>query len=116
MKLLDLKTREYLELGKEWVYGGNFIIIEPYNIASNIMCFFLECFKDKNSIEEGMIFLQKKALQNKQNNISDDVIMNVLHKSEPQEPLKTLCEKTGAVIYGGRYVLARNTMCEYNII
>jgi hypothetical protein len=52
-----------------------------------------------------MIFLQKKALENKQNNISDDVIMNVLHQSEPQEPLKTLCEKVGAVVYGGRYVL-----------
>ena len=92
MKLLDLQTGKYLELGKDFYYGGDSIIIEPYNIASNIMSFFFECFKDANSINEGMIFLQKKALENKQNNISDDVIMNVLHQSEPQEPLKTLCE------------------------
>ena len=26
-------------------------------------------------------------------------------QSEPPEPLKTPCEKTGAVVYGGRYVL-----------
>lgn len=105
MKLLDLETGEYLKLGKDFYYGGDSIIIEPYNIASNIMSLFFECFKDANSINEGMIFLQKKALENKQNNISDDVIMNVLHQSEPQEPLKTLCEETGAVVYSRMYVL-----------
>ena len=29
MKLLDLQTGKYLELGKEWLYGGNRIIIYP---------------------------------------------------------------------------------------
>ena len=32
-------------------------------------------------------------------------------QSEPQEPLKTLCEKTGAVVYGDRYVLFENKEC-----
>jgi hypothetical protein len=38
------------------------------------------------------------------------------YKSEPQLELKEICEKVGAVVYGGRYILARNTMCEYNIM
>lgn len=105
MKLLDLQTGKYLELEKDFYYGGKSIIIEPCNIASNIMSFFFECFKGADTIEKGMMFLQKKALENKQNNISDDVIMNVLHQSEPPLPLKEICDKTGAVVYGGRYVL-----------
>ena len=34
---------------------------------------------------------------------------------ELQEPLKTLCENTGAVVYGGRYVLLESERCGKNI-
>ena len=80
IKLLDLQTGKYLELGQDWLYGGEYIRMLKYDNRY----------------------------------IPDDHII-----SEPQEPLKTLCEKTGAVIffgakwcsdnlgkvYGGRYVL-----------
>ena len=76
MKLLDLQTGKYLELGKEWLYGGNRIIIYPQT--------FYEALKKSHIFSKGF---------------------DIVSLSEPQEPLKTLCEKTGAVIYGGRYVL-----------
>lgn len=68
MKLLDLEIGKYLELGKYWLYGGNYIIIYPQTYIFS---------KD----------------------------FDIVSLSEPQEPLKTLCEKTGAVVYGERYVL-----------
>jgi|688.fasta_scaffold318833_1 hypothetical protein len=83
MKLLDLQTGKYLELGKDFLYGGGYITI--CDGAMDIAC--------------GQI----KNQPNKLNFIQE--YFHVYKQSEPQEPLKTLCEKTGAVIYGGRYVL-----------
>ena len=41
----------------------------------------------------------------------------VLYKTPHADPLiNSICKKVGAVVYGGRYVLAQNTMCEYNIM
>ena len=71
MKLLDLQTGKYLELRKDWLYGGKYIYV----------------FYKRG---EGC---------------DDERDGNGYYKDEPQEPLKTLCEKTGAVVYGGRYVL-----------
>lgn len=68
MKLLDLKTGKYPKLGRDWLYGGNFIVTN--NLPSGGGSDF-----DKH------------------------------YESEPQEPLKTLCKKTGTVVYGKRYVL-----------
>lgn len=94
MKLLDLQTGKYLEFGRNFLYGGNYITL---------------------------IELQKKYLFGTtptQQQISPThfpaypslQFTEIINKykcniSEPQEPLKTLCEKTGAVVYGDRYVL-----------
>jgi len=83
MKLLDLQTgKDDFELGKDWLYGGNVI------------------FKIKKT---GGTIVSDIELFNTQ--IISEQYDNALHKTEPQEPLKTPCEKTGAVVYGGRYVL-----------
>ena len=62
MKLFDIETGKYLELGKDWLYGGDIITFKQH----------LE-----------------------------------LPKTEPTGTLKTLCDLTGAVVYGDRYVLLR---------
>jgi len=91
MKLLDLQTGKYLELGEEgFFYGGKCIILMDTL---------------KKEIEESFII----AIQNKLEGIKYDTQSYKYtyspHKSEPQGILKTLCDKTGAVIYGDRYVL-----------
>ena len=84
MKLLDLQTGKYLELGNDWWYGGNHIDV--------YLC------KNKPDVDEdGETVLRTHK-------ITPSI-------SEPQEPLKTICEKTGAVVYGGRYVLFENKEC-----
>lgn len=79
-KLLDLQTGKYLELGKDFWYGGDSIKLN-----------------------------EKKLIRNYQSGVFDKeysiVSQTIIEISEPQEPLKTLYEKTGAVVYGGRYVL-----------
>ena len=74
MKLLDLQTGKYLELGNDWLYGGDHISIIPTHYLG---------FGSTNPIADA-----KRC-----------------KKDETQDPLKTLCEMTGTVVYGGRYVL-----------
>jgi hypothetical protein len=82
MKLLDLQTGKYLELGKEWLYGGKWIIL-------------MSCHrKHYTTIDE--YFIESNSI-----NITNTRWL----KTEPQGKLKTLCDKTGAVVYGDRYVL-----------
>ena len=62
MKVLDLETGKYLELGEAWEYCGEYI--------------------------------RKIACE------------QILYKTPHTDPLiNSICEKTGAVVYGGRYVL-----------
>ena len=82
MKLLDLQTGKYLELGKDWLYGGKWIIL-------------MSCHrKHYTTIDE--YFIESNSI-----NITNTRWL----KSEPQGILKTLCDETGAVVYGDRYVL-----------
>lgn len=83
MKLLDLQTGKYLELGKEWVYGGEHIIVSKCNIGYEVY----EAIQHNNSEK-------LYAYDN-----------DYLITEELNEQLKALCEETGAVVYGGRYVL-----------
>jgi hypothetical protein len=75
MKLLDLETGKYLELGEDWLYGGEYIVKKDEGVNTNIYLAIREGFDTQHFI------------------------------SEPPQPIKTFCEKTGAVVYGGRYVL-----------
>jgi len=97
MKLLDLQTGNYLELGEEgFFYGGKYIILMDAM---------------KKEIYESFA----TAIQNKLEGIKYDPLSYKYtyspHTSEPQGILKTLCDKTGAVIYGDRYVLLKNEEC-----
>lgn len=85
MKLLDLQTGKYLELFKDYAYCGNAILFHGFDDNDCLPTFI-------NGFE---------------NMINQDwaCCAEICYKTEPQEPLKTLCEKTGAVVYGGRYVL-----------
>lgn len=37
-------------------------------------------------------------------------------RSTPEGILQDICSKTGAYLYGGRYLLERNDICEYEVI
>ena len=93
MKLLDLQTGKYLELGKDWLYGG----ICRVKINMN---FYLD---DDNN--------QLKDHKGKSWKLLDEYAFTGVNKSEPQGMLKTLCDKTGAVIYGDRYAFLGNEEC-----
>jgi len=82
MKLLDLQTGKYLELGTGFSYSGEWIILITFARLHNRVA-------DAYWIEAN----------------STNITNARYLKTEPQEPLKTLCKKTGAVVYGGRYVL-----------
>ena len=84
MKLLDLQTGKYLELFKDYAYCGNAILFHGFDD---------DCLPTFTNGFENMI------------NQDWACCGEICYKTEPQEPLKTLCEKTGAVVYGGRYVL-----------
>lgn len=83
MKLLDLETNNYLELGKHWLYGGDWIVLMSfmplYNRVEN--AWFIEGNEGTNITNARYLI------------------------SEPPEPLKPLCERIGVIMYGGRYVL-----------
>jgi hypothetical protein len=85
MKLLDLQTGKYLELGKDWLYGGEYIVINTCKIGYSVY----------------------EAIQHKDSEKFFKYDKDCLFTDELNEPLKTLCEKTGAVVYGGRYVLIK---------
>jgi hypothetical protein len=133
MKLLDLQTGKYLELGKDWLYGGECIYVIPTHCfvfiksdqiiklyyddeVEEIQCEIPNEYKSKNGVATAYIDgrFTKYVINGEEFKcgqlikcglsypINDAKICN---KSEPQGTLKTLCDKTGAVIYGDRYVL-----------
>ena len=81
MKLLDLETGKYLELGNnDFLYGGKYVIILGQEKTVNIML-----YKDWG-----------KVLQyDKQQDI----------KPHANPIINEIAERVGAVVYGGRYVL-----------
>jgi hypothetical protein len=99
MKLPDLQTGKYLELGKDWLYGGEYIVT-------------MSCIEDKYYNE--CCFLTDSGWHYE----DSDFAGARLYKSEPQGTLKTLCDKTGGVVYGLRYVLLTEKsgiFCENNM-
>jgi len=164
MKLLDLQTGKYLELGKDWLYGGEIIEVKMDTITQYIdktpttimprEKFNLMQTKFDSFLRHYQLESNYGSISNLNNEIyikdkhSDNILLKVtnsttsnralltlanfcftnfrynyviekkpqriikykarLHKSEPQGILKTLCDKTGALVYGGRYVLNPN--------
>ena len=134
IKLLDLQTGKYLELGERgFFYGGDTITcppIESFIIKGSDRCLNIYadnvhkydiCELNNVNIDDGIKCLTSAfEITLKSNNQKfvgvpvsniDDRFNRLFYKTEPQEPLKTLCEKTGAVVYGGRYVLLENEKC-----
>ena len=96
MKLLDLQTGKYLELGKDWLYGGVGILVSKIKLDFPLPMYLF------NAVKSDYDWLNNAQTQPV--NISDIATFETI-RDLIQEPLKTLCEKTGAVVYGGRYVL-----------
>ena len=93
MKLLDLETGKYLELRKDFYYGGEAIIVHSYTKEELTDC------EEFTGFEQAI------------NHDSASVKLWIEYKSEPPTELKEICEKVGAVVYGGRYVLIENEYC-----
>ena len=100
MKLLDLQTGKYLELGKDWWYGGDALLFNK-----DIVDFVQNKVRgyEPNDCESDYY------IENIENDImEEDEMFDTFykkHKSEPPLPLKGICKKVGTVVYGGRYVL-----------
>ncbi len=87
MKLLDLQTGKYLELGKDWGYFGEFILL---NLGSAIEL----TIKEWGSVSYG------------DNAYGWHGYIGQAIKQPHADPIvNDIAEKVGAVIYGGRYVL-----------
>ena len=84
MKLLDLQTGKYLELGNDFYYGGGHIVVNKCNVGYQIY----EAIQHKDS--------ERLLMDSKDCPFAAEL---------PLE-LKEICEKVGAVVYGGRYVLS----------
>ena len=86
MKLYDLHTGKYLELGTEWGYYGEYIIImkKPYKLYSSSESALVESSCDRYAFK-----IQPHT----------DQLIN------------EIAEKVGAVVYGNRYVLLENEKC-----
>ena len=87
MKLLDLQTCKYLERGRDFLYGGDRIHIFSDSKS--------ELTNDKTPINEAIHI----------GFYADCSYIEACFLSEPPLPLKPICEKVGAVVYGGKYVL-----------
>lgn len=129
MKLLDLQTGKYLELGERgFFYGGKTITYPPtksFGIQDGNMEMILHIYADTEKdydikrLDETLcplfeITLKSRTYGTKGNNqklIGREVghfdmrFNRVIEQTEPPLPLKEICEKVGAVVYGGRYVL-----------
>jgi hypothetical protein len=133
MKLLDLQTGEYLELGKEgFFYGGKTITCPPtksfdiqnvdrdmtlHIYADTEKDYDIKCLDDSHSpLFEITLKSNNQKLIGREVGHIDMRFNRVIKQTEPPLELKEICKKVGAVVYGGRYILERNTMCEYNII
>ncbi len=119
MKLGDLQTGKYLELGKDWHYCGNRIYlvgrlkecITSFNEFLRSQIKILDKYKEidgQRNIGYELAFKIATSDDECLNNAVDaQVDSGYVEKSEPQGKLKTLCDKIGAVVYGDRYVLIK---------
>jgi hypothetical protein len=89
MKLLDLQTGKYLEIGENWGYFGNKILI-----ISN---------EDEELSVQGWL----DAIEYDEIEKHDYDMLDIKHHTNPI--INEIAEKVGAVIYGGRYVLLYTT-------
>ena len=121
MKLLDLQIGKYLELGeKGFFYGGKTITCPPtksfdiQNVGDMILHIYADTEKDYDikCLDDSLCPLFEITLKsNNQKLIGREVghidmrFNRVIKQTEPPLELKEICEKTGAVVYGGRYVL-----------
>ena len=122
MKLLDLQTGKYLELGeKGFFYGGKTITCPPtktFNIkngdhdltlhiyADTERDYDIECLDDSLCPQfQITIKSNNQKLIGSELGFIDMRFNRAIKQSEPKGILKTLCDKTGAVAYGGRYIL-----------
>jgi hypothetical protein len=119
MKLLDLQTGKYLELEKDFYYGCNTIMLHcytkeeltEYKQRDDYNPHYLIDDADYNNPEKYHKIIHN-GFQEAIDRDTATVRLFTEHQSEPQGILKTLCDKTGAVVYGGRYVLV---IKDYNI-
>ena len=88
MELFNVNTGEYLELGKNWLFGGNYIMVSTSGLSDFT-----------NSIEWDVIC--------KQHNFSRHWILDCEDKN-----LIEFCKKTNAIAYGGGYVLINTFVCK----
>lgn len=95
MKLLDLETGKYLKIGKNWLYGREFILL---NLGSSIEC---------NIKEWGSVSYGDNAYG------WHGFIGQEMEKPHVNPIINKLSEKVGAVIYGGRYVLLNEIPNKY---
>ena len=102
IKLYDLQEGKYLELGKDFLYGGVGILVSKIKLDFPLPMYLF------NAVKSDYDWLNNAQTQPV--NISDIATFETI-RGLIQEPLKTLCEKTGAVVYGGRYVLLNNEKC-----
>ena len=122
MKLLDLQTDKYLELGeKGFFYGGKIITCPPtksFDIQNvdREMILHIYAYTEKDydikCLDDSLCPLFEITLKsNNQKLIGREVghidmrFNRVIEQTEPPLELKEICEKTGAIVYGGRYVL-----------
>lgn len=112
MKLPDLQTGKYLELGKDFYYGCNTIMLHcytkeeltEYQQRDDYNPHYLIYDTDYNNPEKYHKIIHN-GFQEAIDRDTATVRLFTEHKSEPQGILKTLCDETGAVVYGGRYIL-----------
>jgi hypothetical protein len=98
MKLLDSQTGKYLELGKDWLYGGECVHLFTEEVEK-----FIEQKPINDAIHNGFY--------------ADCMYIKACFQTEPQGILKTPCEVNGAVMYGSRYILFEPGECDdYNSI
>ena len=127
MKLLDLQTGKYLELGeKGFFYGGKTITCRPtksfdiQNVGDMTLHIYADTEKDYDikCLDDSLCPLFEITLKsNHQKLIGREVrhidmrFNRVIEQTEPLLELKEICDKTGAVVYGDRYVLLENEEC-----
>jgi hypothetical protein len=92
MKLIDLQTRKYLQSNEDWLDGNNYIYI-------------IQSDNDNDNDNEAEEYVD-----------GDTISAKMYKRSTPEGILQDICSKTGAYLYGGRYLLERNYICEYEII
>lgn len=128
MKLLDLQTGKYLEFGEEgFFYGGKTITCPPtksFDIQNVKRDMTLHIYADTEKdydikrLDDSLCPLFEITCKpNNQKLIGSEIghidmrFNRFIEQTEPPLELKEICEKVGAVVYGGRYVLIENEYC-----